>query len=84
LRNDQQQGWDNLIQAGVQQGASLQQQIALGEQAVEQMRAALQRDQQIWQQIGVSPKQALTAAVCQRQDAAGQHCAMSGYSATVS
>ena len=68
LQQSRQQGWDNLIQAGIAGGASLQQQIRQGQLTRDKMRLAYYRDEQDWVKIGVGNLPRLTANDCKRSD----------------
>lgn len=57
-------GWAAVIQQGVAQGVSAQQQIATFEQTLQQMQMQVAADQSTWRQIGVGPKPRVNAQAC--------------------
>ena len=77
LRAEQASGWANLIQQGVDQGVSVQQQIATAEQTIQQMQAAAARDRVIWSQVTSppGPMPPVTAQFCASRSAGNANAA---------
>lgn len=56
VRANKSSGWINVIQQGVAQGYSVQQQIAAAEQTLQQMQASAARDQVAWSKVTYPPR----------------------------
>jgi peptidyl-prolyl cis-trans isomerase A (cyclophilin A) len=70
LRKEQRQGWDNIFQASVQQGMSLDRQIAQGEQGVQTFYQGYLTAQRAWELTRADnrPEPSVTAQQCKNQN----------------